>query len=452
MQIKSIKKKKISKNTKIIAFFLLAPWTLVGMASAYMFIPDTAPITAGENESNKLVVVQKDVQNKLVSSESEPVVSVHFFGQDKCGYCREEKEFIEEYLISEPNVRLIYYNVAENEEHGLLFGRLTQANDLPRVTPYTFVGGEIIKGFGGEETTGKQIKEAIEYAKDGHDYDIEDYLNFENIAKNNFDSTQQATSSEGVLYDVNGFELRLPVFGVIDIEGVSLFSLSVILGLVDGFNPCALWVLMAFLLILMQIGNRKKMFYVAGLFIFAESIMYYLILNIWYKTWDFVGLDNIVTPLVGVFAIGCGIYFLYKYNKTKNKFTCDVTSIEKQSKIQNKIHKLVSSPMTLATVIGILGVALSVNVIEFACSIGIPQAFTKILEINALEFWAQQWYLMIYIFAYMVDDFVVFGFALYGFDKLHASEKYSKLSILVGGILMILLGGLLLFAPGILMF
>ena len=108
--------------------------------------------------------------------------------------------------------------------------------------------------------------------------------------------------------------------------------------------------------------------------------------------------------------------------------------------------------MTLPTVVGIIAIALSVNVIEFACSIGIPQAFTKILEINALEFWVRQWYLFLYILAYMVDDFIVFGFALYGFDKIHQSQKYSKLSILVGGILMIFLGSILLVAPDILVF
>ena len=435
MLVKKAKKQKRSKYAKTIAFILLMPWTLVGIASAYMFAPDVESSTI-EKSGNVETLIEQEVPHDPILDKNEILATIYFFGQDRCGYCREEKEFIEEYLVSEPNVRFVYYNVAANKEHGQLFDRLTQANDLPRVTPYTFIGGEIIRGYGGEETTGKYIKELVAYAKDGHDYDIEAYINIEDITRNG----------------VNDFEIKVPFFGVVDFAGVSLFSLSAVLGLVDGFNPCALWVLMAFLLILMQIGDRKKMFYVAGLFIIAESIMYYLILNVWYKTWDFVGLDNIITPMVGVFAMGCGMYFLYKYNKTKDTFTCDVTSIEKQSKIQSKIHKLVSSPMNFATVFGILGIALSVNVIEFACSIGIPQAFTKILEINALEFWTQQMYVFVYISAYMIDDLVVFGFALYGFDKLHTSQKYSKLSILVGGILMILLGGLLFFFPNILMF
>ena len=410
------RKKKIFKSAKIITFLLLILWMPVSVFSASTLVPDA--------DQTKL-----DVLEKVEGSAAH----IYFFGREGCGYCRAGKEFLDEYSASEPDVFLVYYDVTKDKKAGELFEDLIQANSLSRTVPYAFVGGEIISGFGGEETTGKQIIELVERAKNGYDYDIEDYLN-------------------GVLYDVNGFELRLPFIGVIDVEKASLASLSLILGLVDGFNPCALWVLMTFLLILMQIGDRKKMFYVAGLFIFAESIMYYLILNVWYKTWDFIALDRIVTPVIGMFTIACGIYFLHKYKKTKDKFTCDVTSIEKQASIQNKIHKLVNSPMTLPTVVGIIAIALSVNVIEFACSIGIPQAFTKILEINALEFWVRQWYLFLYILAYMVDDFIVFGFALYGFDKIHQSQKYSKLSILVGGILMIFLGTILLFAPDILVF
>ena len=418
------------------------------MASAYMLAPDVdqAVSVGGEAIVINNGVLEIDTSHTDVSEDI--LVAIHFFGREGCGYCKKGENFLIEYLMSEPNARLVYYDVVEDKEARKLFVDLVQANELPQVTPYTLVGGEIIRGFGGADTTGQRIITAVERAKNGHNYDIEEYLNLEDVIKNN---NTHATSSADLLPD-DYSKVELPIIGEVNLENFSLFSLSAILGLVDGFNPCALWVLMAFLLILMQIGNRKKMFYVAGLFIFAESIMYYLILNVWYSTWDFVGLDRIVTPLIGTFAMCCGIYFLYKYNKTKNKFTCDVTSLEQQSKIQNKIRKLVSSPMTLATVVGIIGVALSVNVIEFACSIGIPQMFTKILEINALSFWTQQWYVMIYILAYMVDDFIVFGFALYGFDKLHTSEKYSKLSMLVGGILMILLGGLLLFFPDALIF
>jgi cytochrome c biogenesis protein CcdA len=246
----------------------------------------------------------------------------------------------------------------------------------------------------------------------------------------------------------------IPVIGQINPQATSLSFLAVVLGFVDGFNPCAMWVLLTFLLILSQVGSRKKMLQVAGLFIVAEAVMYYFILNVWYQTWDFVALDGIVTPAVGILALGSGGYFLYKYISSRNKpLTCDVASPEHQQKTENKIQKLVSKPMTFAVALAIIGLALSVNVIEFACSVGIPQAFTKVLELNNLSFWKYQWYTLVYTIFYMVDDILVFGLAIWGYKKFYAvGQKYSKISTLIAGILMLILGALLVFNPDILAF
>jgi hypothetical protein len=102
----------------------------------------------------------------------------------------------------------------------------------------------------------------------------------------------------------------------------------------------------------------------------------------------------------------------------------------------------------LTTIGAILVIAFSVNIIEFACSIGIPQAYTKILELNLLSFAERQWYIMVYTFGYMVDDFIVFGLAIWGFSKLEAhGHKYAQLSLIIGGVLMLLLGAMLVIAP-----
>lgn len=439
-------KRKISRIQKIFIFLLLIPWTVVGLAYAYIATPPSLPVDStlvgaaviNSSSSGADITNPKNTESELVSAQDNPVntARLYVFGREDCGFCEREKEFLNEYLSTEPSVQVTYYDVGKDEEAHQLFVDLLQASELPLGTPATFVGGEIIPGFDSKEIIGERIIQAVERAKNGYDYDIEEYLNPSAL-------NQKANTEIAV---------NLPFLGKINLENFSLFSISTVLGLVDGFNPCALWVLVTFLLILMQIGNKKKMFYAAGAFIFAEVAMYYLILNVWYKTWDFVHLDAIVTPFIGFLSIGSGLYFLYKYKKTRNELVCDMASIEQQASIQNKIYKLVNSPMTIATIIGIIGIAFSVNVFEFACSIGIPQAFTKILEMNTLSFWAHQGYSLLYILAYMVDDIVIFGFALYGFDKLHYSQKYSKLSLLIGGILMLLLGGLMLLAPQLLVF
>ena len=421
--------------------FWVIAWALVGVAVLFL---SSFQMEAYAQE--KIIEIQ-------TIHEQQETIHLYMFGRDGCHFCDIEKEFLDKILPDHPDVNFVYLDIRGDEKTKKLFVDITTANNIPQATPITFVGGEILLGYNSDRTTGKAIVEAFQKAREGKNFPIEAYINLEEaiaVSEENCDNNSTTTpcvvpSSEGTLVD-------LPFFGVVDVEKFSLFTLSSVLGLIDGFNPCALWVLMTFLLVLMQIGDRKKLLQVAGIFIFAEGVMYYCILTAWYSAWDFVKLDQIVTPLIGFLALGSGAYFLRKWYKSRERLMCDVTDLEQQAKIQQKIHKLVHAPMTIVTVLGIVGVALSVNIIEFACSIGIPQVFTKVLELNVLSFWEHQWYLFLYILGYMVDDIVVFGFAFYGIDKMHASEKYSRLSMLVGGILMIVLGIMFLFFPDALVF
>lgn len=366
-------------------------------------------------------------------------VDIYLFEHNGCGFCAKEKIFLENLLTKRDDFNIIIVDIGQKGNRQQ-FDLLTEQHNLPKVTPTTIVGRFLLQGFGGSETTGAQIISFIEQSKE--------------LAsnKNNAVIVSTTTTNSTIIVPAQNFEFKIPFLGVIDFKDFSLFSLSAILGLVDGFNPCAMWVLMSFLLILWQIKDRKKMFQVVGIFIVAEAIMYWLILNVWYQAWDFIALDKIITPLIGLVAVGGGAYFLIRYFKNRGKLVCDTDS-GRQSKTEGKIKKLVDGPLTILTALGIIGVAFSVNVVEFACSVGIAQAYTKILEINALGALAKQFYIALYTLFYMVDDFLIFGLALYGFNKFYAvGQKYSNLSSLIGGVLMLILGTLLIFAPNLLIF
>jgi len=381
------------------------------------------------------------------------LVTVHVFERADCTYCKAEREFLEKLESSQKGLefKIQWHDIVEDEEANTLYQTITTLKKVPRITPITIVGDTLIQGFDAPETTGERILAAIARVPESGGITLDEFIAGKTITEGN--STAGCDSGDVCLpEDPHEFSFKLPVLGVVNLQTFSLASLSIVLGTIDGFNPCAMWVLITFLLILLQIGDRKKMLQVAGLFIAAEAIMYGLILNVWYTTWDFVGLDGIVTPLIGMVAIGGGVYFLYKYHKSRKVLTCDVAGLETQGKIQSKIQKIAKTPLTLAAVGGIIAIAFSVNIIEFACSVGIPQAFTKILELNQLGFLETQGYTFLYILFYMLDDFVVFGLALWGFNKIHAAEKYSRLSMLIGGVLMIILGALLVFAPNMLTF
>ncbi len=380
------------------------------------------------------------------SAQAEEVVTedsvVIVFGRDDCGFCKAQFAWLEE-----EGIPFQYLNIITDKDSKELYNQVTAKHEVSKVTPITIIGERVIVGFNGPETTGKTIKSEIEVALLGDIRTVQDHL--DRAPKQEITIGGGCTGLSCELGADSGFVFDLPILGVVDLKSFSLISLSMVLGVIDGFNPCAMWVLITFLVILSQAGSRKKMILLAGIFILAEAIMYNLILNVWYKTWDFIALDQYVTPLVGFLALGGGVFFLWRWHKNKNAdLVCDITSIDSQSKTINKFKEIVNQPVTIASILAILVIAFSVNIIEFACSIGIPQAYTKILELNMLTVMERQWYILVYTFGYMVDDIVVFGLAIWGYSKLQShGGKYAQMSLLIGGVLMLILGLILVMDP-----
>lgn len=379
------------------------------------------------------------VQVSEAQTNPEPVVIM--FGRDDCGFCKAQFEY-----LKDENINYQYLNIVEDEEALALYDKVVEKHELSRVTPITVIGEQVLLGFDSPRTTGVRIKEAIENATQSDIRTVEDHLERAPKQEVSMDGGCSGLACEG---GVGAFTFDLPIIGVVDLQSFSLFTLSAALGVIDGFNPCAMWVLITFLVILSQAGSKKKMIFLASIFILAEAIMYNLILNVWYKTWDFVALDQVVTPLVGVLALGGGLFFLWRWHKNKDAaLVCDISDIDSQTKTIGKLQAVVNQPITIASVFTILIIAFSVNVIEFACSIGIPQAYTKILDLNMLTLLERQFYILVYTVGYMIDDLIVFGLAIWGYSKLQVhGGKYAQMSLLFGGILMLLLGLLLVFNP-----
>lgn len=390
--------------------------------------------------------VSSSVQAQVQSPEK---VLVEVFERQDCAHCQAELSFFENLKTHRSDVEVQYLDIADANSKDL-FTRFSEAKHLSKATPLTVVGTEVIQGFDTDETTGALLTKAID-ANRG-----KERIGIATILDRNIET---GVKQEGAICDLTTgvckkpapeYLVRIPFYGTVNAYDFSLPVLSSLLGFIDGFNPCAMWVLVTFLLVLIQLQSRERMFSVAGLFILAEAVMYYLILNVWFTTWDFVGLDHIVTPIIGLLAIGGGCFFLYEWKTAAG--ACKVIDVKKRGSIIASVKKLAYEPLTWVSAAGIIALAFSVNVIEFACSIGIPQAFTKILEINQLSFWREQEYMAIYIFFYMLDDLIVFGLALWGAQHLYLTEKYSRWSTFVGGILMLILGAILIFAPEALRF
>lgn len=379
-----------------------------------------------------------------VMAQSQTPVGVVVFVREGCVHCADEEAFLNTLIKERTDFETTFYRL-ENEDQRRVWEEFTARIEVSKVTPITVIGEKYIIGFDKAGTTGKDIVALIKETKA-----TGAHTNLDNAQT--YGSANSTCDESGLVpcTDNKTFDVTLPFIGKIDAQKYPLLFISAMLGFFDGFNPCAMWVLVTFLVILLQVGSRRKMLLFAGTFIVAEAVMYTLILTVWFKTWDFVKLDSIITPVVGIVAIIGGVFFLYEWRK--KEIECRVTNIGQRHKTRQKLQELAASKFTLVTFLAILGIAFSVNIIEFACSIGIPQAFTKILELNNLSMLQSGVFIAIYILFYMIDDFIVFGIALYGVDKLALTTKYSKISNLIGGIVMVILGCILIFKPNFLLF
>ncbi|HMO78372.1 MAG TPA: glutaredoxin family protein [Candidatus Paceibacterota bacterium] len=408
---------------------LTAAWLLLGVALFTLFGPST-PLLA---------------ETATTYNPDNQEAQIYVFGRNDCGFCKQLFAFLEK-----SETPFVYLNIQTDTLAAELYDQVTKKHGVTKVTPITVVGERVFVGYNSERTTGAQIHEALRIAKTGEIKTLSQHLELARAQTVEVGGGCTGLSCEEG--QAGEFVFELPYFGVIDLRSFSLISLSFVLGVIDGFNPCAMWVLITFLVLLSQAGSKKKMVFLAGIFILAQGIMYNLILNVWYKTWDFVALDQIVTPLVGFLAVGGALFFLWRWYKNREvQLVCDITDIDSQTKTINKFKQIVAQPITVTSIFAILAIAFSVNIIEFACSIGIPQAYTKILELNALTFLERQWYILIFSLGYMLDDVVVFGLAIWGYSKLQShGGKYAQLSLLIGGILMLILGAVLVINPEIL--
>lgn len=236
----------------------------------------------------------------------------------------------------------------------------------------------------------------------------------------------------------------------INLKESSLLLASIIIGLVDGFNPCAMWVLIYLITAVSTLQDKRKMIFIVGTFVATEAIMYFLILAGWLNLYEFIGFSKWILYLVGAFALWFGIKSINDYIKNGGNVTCEVGDVKSRKKMMLKIKDIVDSPITIATVFGTIVLAFVVNSIEFVCSAGLPAIFTQMLAIADVSTFMKYFYIFVYDFFFMLDDFIIFALAFVAF-KSNIMDKYSSFSKLIGGIIMIVIGIVLLFFPQLLL-
>jgi len=357
----------------------------------------------------------------LAFSQTEKI-QINFFYSAICPHCAEEKKFLGELQKKYPEIEIKEYETFYTQGNLKLFNEFYEKYNVPAgergYVPATFTPTKYFIGFN------EQIAQEIE-----------------NCLKECLGEGRAVPQ-----------KIKIPFYGSVDVSKISLPALTLILGIMDGFNPCAMWILLVLISLLLPLGSRKKIALVGGTFLFAEGFLYFLFMTAWLNIFLAMRYVTLTRILIGIFGISFGIWRIREF-LTWRPGVCKVVDHSKsQEKIMDKMKNILKPSTVPATILGVVSLAFGVNLIEFFCSAGFPVMYTRILTLQNVSGIQYYLYLLFYNILYMLDDILVFGFAFFTLGRFGFSDKYNRYSTLIAGILIFILGILLIFKPGLLMF
>lgn len=352
------------------------------------------------------------------------IVELKLYYGDGCPHCVLEKDFLKEIKLKyQEQVLIEEYEVYYNQENANIFSDLV--NNLKIETagvPLLLINDEYVLGYGGDDITGVVIENKIKKI-----------LGTEEIAENKLNPVY-----------LNIFSKK------IDLKSVSLPIATILIAFVDGFNPCAMWILVFLITMLINMKDKKKLYILGTTFIFVSGLMYLVFLLAWFNFFKFVGYVYWIKVIVGIVAIISGIMHIKSGLFSKGE--CKATNQNQRQNIIQKIKEVLNQKKLFLSLIGVVSLAISVNLVEIVCSAGLPAVYTNLLSTIKLSTFEYYFYLLLYVLIFMLDDLLIFFLAIKTFEVSGISKKYTKMSGIVGGFIILLIGIILIVKPELLMF
>jgi len=346
--------------------------------------------------------------------ETAPSPDIEAFVRAGCPHCTAAKLFLEGLQRERPGLRIVIRDVARDaaaRDRLDELGRLTGT----RVTgvPVFHIRGELLVGFAGEDTTGRQLRTLLD---------------------------QPSPSRAGP----DSVDTRW--FGRLSVEELGLPAFTLALGLLDGFNPCSMWVLLFMLSMLATLQDRLKMLLIAGTFIAVEGLAYFAFMAAWLNAFLFVGLSRPTELLLGVIAVLVGAINVKDFWAFRRGVTIGIPESAKPG-LYARTRAILRAENLTAALTATVVLAVLVQVLELLCTAGFPALYTRILTMHQLEWWVYYGYLGLYNAAYMFDDALVLAVGVVTLSRARLQEREGRWLKLISGLVMLGLGLLLISNP-----
>lgn len=366
-------------------------------------------------------------------------VTAHIFWQEGCPFCALATQELERMAAEDPELSLNRIEVGGVAENDALFLSVVEhfGIESPAV-PLVVIGGGHVIGYAGNRTLDR-YDTLVATCREVPCLDV-----LAQLQDGQASPSPDPAAPEGITGTVT-----LPLIGEVDLAVLSLPVLTVVLAAVDGFNPCAMWVLALLIGLLLGVADHRRMWTLGAVFLLATGAMYFAVMAAWLNVVLWIGAVGWIRVAIGGLAIAAGGYYLREY-WTNPEGVCRVTPSHRRKTISEAFQSMIEQPSLLVAALGVAALAIAVNLVELVCSAGIPAIYTQALAMHDLPGPAYYGYLLLYLSVFLFDDTVLFVIAMVTLRRAVATGRYARLSHLVGGIVLLVLGAVMVLRPDLL--
>lgn len=358
----------------------------------------------------------------------EPTVILYYFWSESCPHCKKANPVIRDMARELPwlDVRSLDVSRPVAVELYLLMGRLL--GEEASAVPAFFSCGKLETGFGSAETTGVRMRQGLEACR-------------ERLLSGQMQETRAAPPPPA--------PIEVPLFGQIDPGSMSLPVFTAVIAGLDAFNPCAFFVLLFLLSLLVHTPSRARMALVGGIFVAASGLVYFAFMAAWLNLFLLAGEIRWVTVIAAVAAIGLALVNIKDFFWFGKGVSLGIPE-DAKPRLYTRMRSLVGASSLPAMLAGTVALALAANSYELLCTSGFPMVFTRVLTLNELPTTGYYLYLAYYNLVYVLPLLVIVTIFVVTMGSRKLQEGEGRALKLLSGLMMLGLGVVLLLDPGLL--
>lgn len=371
-----------------------------------------------------------------ISSKDQKEIHLYFFWSKTCPHCRQARPFVATLEEDYAWLKIHDYELTNSQENIDLYIEIASSLDEnANAVPAFLFCEKLYTGYDNEAGMGAFLKQQLEAC----------YQEAQPELVTLPESTPPLLSSPTVEEDALP-PLHVPGIGEINIKQLSLPILTLTVAGLDAFNPCAFFVLLFLLSLLVHTRRRSRMLLIGGIFIFFSGFIYFLFMAAWLNLFLFIGELRIITIVAALIAIGMALINIKDFFWFKQGVSL---SIPEQAKpgLYQRMRALVTSTALAPLILSTVALAIVANAYELLCTSGFPMVYTRILTLNQLDTSKYYLYLAFYNLVYVIPLFIIVLIFTYTLGSRKLAESEGRALKLMSGLMMLGLGGVLLIQP-----